>query len=250
MVDDRMTNDRESRPILIAVGDAYERNYTGMLLQRFGYHVYSVGEGKEAVKFTSAALPRLIIAEASLAYQKDFDLVEANKEDPKTAAIPVILLLTPAGQKAQYRDAGFAAVLAMPLNTRELYQAVQNAIEVYPRANIRVAAYIQASLGKSPVRLTQYSVILSENGMFVRTTSPLTADTRLQVHLEIKKRLIKADAVILYSHGFDDYPFKELGMGMRFERMSAEDKALLRAYVQEKIEQGIADRGEDKNRAE
>ncbi len=232
------TGERQTRIILVAVRDAYERNYASMLLQRFGYHVYAVNRAKEAEKFVFEALPGLVIAEAGLVCSGRSDLLAAMKQDPKTAAVPVILVTMSFdhGAAQQYRDAGYADVLSVPLNAEMLYRAVQKAIEPYPRRNIRIAAYLKADFGGGSA---QYATVLSENGMFVQTTVTKPVNTRLPVSLVIKDRTIQAEAVVLYSYGFDDYPLKELGIGMSFVKIDPEDQALIRSFIKEEIEKGI-----------
>jgi hypothetical protein len=127
----------------------------------------------------------------------------------------------------------------MPVSAEALYRSVQKAIEPYPRQSIRVALYLKANLEGNPAGLAQYAVVLSENGMFVRTTATRPVGARLQVSLAIKDRTIQTEAAVLYSHGFGDYPFKELGMGMSFATIRPEDKALIRSFIGEEIEKGI-----------
>jgi CheY-like chemotaxis protein len=243
MADDRKTNDTQTRIILVAIHDAYERNYASMLLQRFGYHVCTVNRPKEAVKFLSEAVPALIIiADDALASSGGFDLLATLKRDGGADAVPVILVSPDPGAARQYRDAGYADVLPIPLNAEMLYRAVQKEIEPYPRQNIRVAVYLKADLGGSPAGLAQYATVLSENGMFVRTTVTKPVNTRLPVSLVIGDRTIKAEAVVLYSYGFDDYPLKELGMGMSFVKIIPEDQALIRLFIKEEIERDIGKR--------
>jgi CheY-like chemotaxis protein len=241
MADDKKTNEGQKRTILVAMGDAYGRNYTSMLLQRFGYHVYMVSTAKEAAEFVSVALPSLVIAEAGLASPGGSDLLGTMKRNSGTEAVPAILLssaIDPAAEK-QYRAAGYADVLPMPVSAEALYRSVQKAIEPYPRQSIRVALYLKANLEGNPAGLAQYAVVLSENGMFVRTTATRPVGARLQVSLAIKDRTIQTEAAVLYSHGFGDYPFKELGMGMSFATIRPEDKALIRSFIGEEIEKGI-----------
>jgi CheY-like chemotaxis protein len=240
MADSERTDGLQTRTILLVVRDAYERNYTSMLLQRFGYHVYTVSTTAEAMEFLSMAQCSLVIADASLASAKGFDLLGVIKQKPQAKA-PALLLspaITPAMQK-QYCDAGYADALKTPINAAELYQAVQKAIEPFPRQNIRVAVDLNANLDGSPAGIAEYAVVLSENGMFVRTTAPRPASTPLRASLMIKGRKIVVDAIVLYCNTFNDYPAKELGMGMRFTKINDEDKALIRSFIQEEIEKGI-----------
>src|SRR5512136_3089158 len=207
MADDNKTRDKQTRIILVAIRDGYERNYASMLLQRFGYHVCTVNSPKEVEKFLSGAVPALIITDEALS-SGGFDLLRTLKQDGGTDAVPVVLVsLSPdPGAAQQYREAGYADVLSVPLNAETLYRTVQKEIETYPRDNIRVAVYLKADLGDSPAGLAQYATVLSENGMFVRTTVTKPVNTRLPVSLVIGDRTIRAEAVVLYSYGFDDYP--------------------------------------------
>jgi CheY-like chemotaxis protein len=244
MANDGKTRDKQTRTILVVIGEAYERNYTSMLLQRFGYHVYAVHAAEEAARFVSEALPGLVLIEAGLARSGRFGLPGTMKQGPGAAAVPVILVsMSPdPGAVKQYHDAGYMDVLSVPLNAEALYRAVQKAIEPYPRQNIRVAVYLKADLGGSPAGFAQYATVLSENGMFVRTTVTKPANTRLPVSLVIRDRTIKAEAVVLYSHGFNEYPLKEMGMGMSFVKISSEDRALIRSFIKDEIEKGIEKR--------
>jgi hypothetical protein len=154
-----------------------------------------------------------------------------------------VLLVSPGSApevNKQYRAVGYTDVLKKPVTATALYQAVQNAIEPYPRRNIRMAVNLHAALEGSPAGLAEYAVVLSENGMFVRTTSPRPVNTPLRAGLIIKGRKIMVDAIVLYSNGFNDYPAKELGMGMRFSKINDEDKTWIRSFIEEEIEKGIA----------
>jgi hypothetical protein len=75
--------------------------------------------------------------------------------------------------------------------------------------------------------------------MFVRTTETLPVNTVFPLSLVIKDKTIELEAVVLYSYGFGDYPFKEPGMGLNFVRISPEDKGLIKLFIQEQMEIGI-----------
>lgn len=241
MSNERQENGSRERVLLVAVTDFYVRNYASMLLQRFGYHVFAVDSIKEAVEFMSRAVPRLVLADEGLAKARGRDLLGGMKKDPRTAGIPLILLTSADEKKAGrlFGGAGYEAVLSMPLEPEPLYRAVQKAIEAHPRGFIRIGASIDARLGGETAEYVRSSVVLSENGMFLRTTVTKPAGTRVPVSFVVMERTITTDAHVLYSHGFDDYPQKELGMGLRFETISDEDKAAIRLFIHREIEQGI-----------
>ena len=96
-----------------------------------------------------------------------------------------------------------------------------------------------ADIGGNSAGLTKYPMVISENGMFLRTTATHPVNTRLPVSLMIKDRRVNLEAAVLYSYGFGDYPFKEPGMGMNFVTISPEDRALIKSFIQEQIEKDI-----------
>jgi CheY-like chemotaxis protein len=241
MADDKKGSEKKKSIILVAIGDANERNFTSMLLQRFGYHICTVSESREAAEFVSVLLPALVVADEGLACSRDFDLLRNMKENPRTTAVQVILVSSSSdpGMAQRYRDAGYTNVLRKPLSTEALYQAVQGAIEPNPRRSVRIAAYLMADLGGNKAGFAKYPTVLSENGMFVRTTETLPVNTVLPLSLVIKDKTIELEAVVLYSYGFGDYPFKEPGMGLNFVRISPEDKGLIKLFIQEQMEIGL-----------
>ena len=241
MADDKKGSEKQKRIILVAFSDSNERNFTSMLLQQFGYHICTVSEGKEAAEFVSVLLPALVIADETLACSGDFDLLKNMKESPRTAAVQVILVssFSDPSRAQRYRDAGYANVLRKPLSSEVLYHAVQGAIEPNPRRSIRIAAYLTVDLGGNTAGFAKYPTVLSENGMFVRTTETQPVNTVLPLSLVIKDKTIELDAVVLYSYGFGDYPFKEPGMGLNFTKVSPEDRGLIKMFIQEQIEKDI-----------
>src|SRR3990172_6846333 len=110
MAGDKKADEKNKRIILVAVSDSNERNYTSMLVQRFGYHVCTVDASLEAAEFVSVLLPALVIADETLACSNDFDLLRTLKEKPRTSTVPVILISSSVdmGAEQRYRDAGYA----------------------------------------------------------------------------------------------------------------------------------------------
>jgi len=67
---------------------------------------------------------------------------------------------------------------------------------------------------------------LSHGGVAIRTTNPLTTDTvaRLRLKLPGGKREIEVSATVTWSD-------KRVGMGLRFDRVSADDQTLINDFV-------------------
>lgn len=232
---------RKGRFILVMDPNAVERFYTTMLLQRFAYSVCNVNTPSEAMEFMSTARPSLVVADAGGDGAGGIELLKRMKNNPHVHAVPVIVLSSSPTQamEAECRAAGCREFLKKPPRAEELYRIVQHLVEKTPRRNLRVTTYLKADIGGDPPGGAHYVTVLSEDGMFVLTPRTLPVGTRVPVKLVIEGRSMMIDAVVLYSYGFGEGPLKQPGMGMRFERITPEDRAVIKAFVIDKLEEGL-----------
>lgn len=238
--DKNAADDRSKRFILVVDGNAVERFYTVMLLQRFAYSVCSANTQSDAMEFMSTAKPALVVADAGPDGVRGEELLRGMKNSPSIAAVPVVILSSSDAPaiEARCRAAGCKEFLKKPIRAEELYRTVQHLMEKTPRRNLRVTTYLKANIGgDSPG--ASYATVLSEDGMFVMTSRTLPVGTRVPVNLVIEGKAIMVDALVLYSYGFGEGPLKQPGMGMKFERITPEDKAVIRSFVIEKLEEGL-----------
>ncbi|HTG02265.1 MAG TPA: response regulator [Nitrospirota bacterium] len=214
-----------------------------MLLQRFDYRVCTSNTVRQALEMISVAVPCLIIADIHLPGMSGLDLLSLLKLDPRTSEIPVIFLLqTPDGMN-EHRclEAGAYACINKPIEAEMLFKTVQAAVESHPRGNIRIPIKLMVSVNKKSLDIIEgeCASVLSEHGMYVRTRSPYRKDEQLSVELNVNGRLIPADAVVLYCHRYNDGPFREPGMGLKFTRMEKRDREFIRDFIRNEITHGI-----------
>ncbi len=228
--------EKNKRFILVVDNNVDDRFHTSMVLQQFGYNICTAGTAVEAIEFMSVAPPAGVVAEAGLTGS---NLLSRIKKDPCFSDVPVILLSsTPnAALEDRARRGEYAAFLRKPVDVEALYRAIQSAVEKTPRQNIRIATSLKAKLEDESDGIV---TVLSEFGMFFRTLDPRPVNSHLSLSIEIKGRTIKLEAVVLYSCSFDEGPFKEPGMGMKFVEINLEDRALIKAFILEQVEGGIA----------
>jgi len=231
---------RKKRFILVVDNSQRDASYTGILLQNFGYNSTMVRSGEDALEFIATAVPALVITELVLPGMNGLDLFERITGDPSKAAIPVIIQtkLTDLEIEDRCRRAGCAGCLNKPVQTFDLYRAVQQAVEPTPRQNIRVPVNLHASLegmSSEPVFVT----MLSDNGLFVRTLDPHPAGSKHTVSFLLEDRIIRVDAIVLYAYGREEGPQKEPGMGMKFLNLIPVDKDVIQNYIREKVSPGI-----------
>ena len=218
--------EQESRNyyILIVDKDVDDRFQISMMLQRFGQNICTASLASEAIDFMHVAPPAIIVAEALAG----IDLVSRLKKDARFSNIPIITLTKVPDLDIDFRlrKGGFAACLTMPLNAEKFFEAIQSALKKNVRKNIRIQTCLLARLDRAEEGIVS---VLSESGMFFPTEEARPLNTVVPVILEIGDRTINLEAVVLYGVTSDTSPFKEPGMGMKFVKISDEDRAFIKS---------------------
>ena len=234
---------RSSRYILVVDGNNNELFYTAMLLQRFSYPVCTARTAGAALDMVSVAVPALVITDKILPGQSGIDLVRMLGSTVRTFSVPIILLL-PTGEsgprKMDFEGHG-ALCLSKPIDIDDLYRTVQKVMESHPRTNIRIQTELPVTVNKVALDREKGECVtrLSANGMYIRTLEPFNQHDQVSVAIEIKGRPITADATVLYNRRFDNKPFMDQGMAVKFIRMRGEDRQVLSQFIHEEVIRGI-----------
>jgi CheY-like chemotaxis protein len=229
--------ERNKNYVLVVDNNVDDRFQTSMVLQRFGYSICTASSTGEAIDFMHVTPPAAIVAEA----MTGAGLVSRTKKDTRFSGIPVILLakMPDLDLELRTRRGEFAACLTKPLDVEKFYQVVQAAIEKTPRKNIRINTALRAKLENVADGGKGFVTVISEFGLFFQTDDPQSLNERVSVTLVIKNRTIRLEAVVLYSYSLEASPFREPGMGMKFVKISPEDQAFIKAFILEKVQEGI-----------
>ena len=242
-----MVTDAQKNKRYVLVVDAVidDRFYTGMLLQRFGCNTLTAHSPAEAIEFMAVAPPSAVVADAE---QNGPTLLSKITQDPRFLDVPLILLSSShnAELESRARRGDFAAFLRKPLDVDAFYRVVQEVIEKGPRRNLRIETHVTAKLEDELSGGEGHITVLSEYGMFFRTLEPRPVHARVPISFTIKGRLIKLEAIVLYTTTFEEGPFKEPGMGMKFVKFSRADRDLIAAFIREQIEEGITRPGPER----
>ena len=225
--------------VLVIDANAVDRFSTCMLLQRFGCNIFSVGTAQEAIEFMNIEPPVAVVAEAGLTGST---LLSHFMTDHRLSNIPLILLLSRNAALGDHRtlEGKATAYLSKPINVEEFYRIVQAVIEKGARRNIRIATHITATLEDELTGGGGCVTALSEYGMFFRSFDPLPPHTHIPVSFEIKGRTILLEAIVLYSTTADEGPFKEPGMGMKFDKISPVDRDLIKTFILDQFKEGMS----------
>ncbi|WP_318307773.1 SpoIIE family protein phosphatase [Amycolatopsis solani] len=117
--------------VLVADDNADMRDYLVRLL-RDDYAVTTVRDGVEAFDAAAADPPELIISDVMMPRLDGLGLLAELRRDPRTAAVPVLLLSARAGQEAAVDGlaAGADDYLVKPFSARELVARVRTTIQL------------------------------------------------------------------------------------------------------------------------
>jgi CheY-like chemotaxis protein len=227
------------RYVLVVDANVDDRFDTCMLLQRFGHNIFTAHNTEEAIEFMTVAPPSAIVSDAGAS---GATLLSWITKDPRFFHVPLILLSSSRNAELEHRAkrGEFGAFLKKPLKADEFYRVVQEVIEKGPRRNLRITTHLMVKLEDGLGGREGCATVLSEYGMFFRTLEPRPVNARIPLVFEIKGRLIKLEAVVLYTTSFDEGPFKEPGMGLKFVKISRADRDLIAAFILEQIEEGTA----------
>jgi len=237
------TSGRNSRFLLVVDSDANDLIYVSMLLQRFEYNICNAKTGEEALELSSVSIPALIIADMDLSDMKGLELIKRLKRQQLTANLPVIVkILKHTLEKERLCiQAGAFACIRNPVHAEELYRAVQAAIESTPRKSIRIPTHLPVSVNNVQLDIGEgeFASDLSEEGVFIRTLKPYPPSSSVNIQIRIKDRIIGIEAVVLYTHKFDEGLPREPGMGLQYTRIALQDQAMIRQFINEEINKGI-----------
>lgn len=224
----------QMRYILVVDSDWNDRFTLSMLLQRFGYTVASTSSAQEAVEFLCVAPAVAVFAEGGAA---GAELASRLGSDGRFRGMPLILVVNGRDSRLEerVRKGELAGVLRVPLSPEEVYLVIQKAIEKGPRENIRIPTALSARLRSGSGASDGYVTVLSQYGLFFRTLEPLPVRTRVEVSISFGDRDVDLRAEVLYVVSFEEGPFCEPGMGMKFVDIAPEDSALIRFFIQEQL---------------
>jgi len=231
--------DKKKKFIMVVDGNPKDALTTGLILQNFGYSVTTVRSAEEALEFLSIAVPALVITEFILPGMNGIDMLGRMRHDPVVSKVPVVVQTAHPDPSSRdlCREAGCVVYLKKPVSGEDLYRSVQSIVERTPRRNVRVAAFLKASVDGTGTG-AEYVTVISAQGMFVKTLNPRPVGSQHSVSFVLKKRIIRVEAVVLYTHGFGEGAAKEPGMGMKFATIDPEYRSLVEAYIQESFSAG------------
>ncbi|MFB6893226.1 SpoIIE family protein phosphatase [Kitasatospora sp. NPDC056327] len=116
--------------VLVADDNADMRRYLTRILRGAGHRVTPAADGRQALTEATRDVPDLVVSDVMMPGLDGLTLVARLRADPRTAAVPVLLLSARAGLEASLEglDSGADDYLAKPFATAELLARVRSAV--------------------------------------------------------------------------------------------------------------------------
>lgn len=228
----------QMRYILVVDSEWNERFTLSMLLQRFGYTIASTNNAQEGIEYLCVAPAVAVFAETG---DVGTDLAARLKADKRFQDVPLVMVADKPdkGFEDRLRHGEIAGLIRKPVKPDEVFQVVQKVIEQGSRRNIRIPTALQAELRDGSGVNRGFATVLSQYGMFFRTLNQLPGKSQVEVGLTIGDRTLNIGAEVLYNVSFEEGPFCEPGMGMKFVNIAPEDSALIKFFIYEQLGAGI-----------
>jgi CheY-like chemotaxis protein len=98
--------------VLLIDDSKFLRRATEMAIVRSGYSVLCAADGEEGLQVAQNKTPSVIVLDMMLPKISGLKLLQALKQDPRTAAIPVIVMSSlPQSNEAKLKESGATAYL-------------------------------------------------------------------------------------------------------------------------------------------
>jgi len=106
------------------------RKVTTRLLEREGYRVVTAKDGVDALEALKDDLPDVMLVDIEMPRMDGFELTRSVRGDPRSAAIPIIVITsrTAGKHRAQAAQLGVNAFLGKPYQEGELLQELEKVL--------------------------------------------------------------------------------------------------------------------------
>ncbi|MDE7130713.1 MAG: response regulator [Lachnospiraceae bacterium] len=97
------------------------------LILRNQYQVTMVKSGREALECLQTVIPDLVLLDIRMHEMDGYEVLKHMKEDPKTAAVPVILLTADTEQESEERGIALGAIdfIRKPIEPQLLLERIE-----------------------------------------------------------------------------------------------------------------------------
>jgi CheY-like chemotaxis protein/Tfp pilus assembly protein PilZ len=236
---------QETKKVVLVIDGKVKRQfYTSIHLQRMNYDVIMARTAEDAMLFLELTVPLAVVTNYDLPAMNGLVLLQYIKEGELTRDVPVIIYTSnqnPAVEKA-CKDFGCAGFLRYPCSLDELYAAVQGAAAGRPRKFVRLTTRLEVAIEDLEDDRMDFISDLSEDGMFVSTTSPLPYGSihTFAFHLpNAPGWIVRIPGQVLHMHSGSGNS-RRPGMGVKFLNIDEGEREYVKDFINKQMMGGLA----------
>jgi two-component system, cell cycle response regulator DivK len=118
------------KTVLYVEDNDFNRKIVRQLLAHTTYQLREATDGESGVRMAQEQPPDLILMDVQLPKMSGLDATRQLRADPRTAAVPIIVITSYAlsGDAEKAKDAGATAYLAKPYSPRDLLAKIREVV--------------------------------------------------------------------------------------------------------------------------
>jgi DNA-binding response OmpR family regulator len=123
-----------TKKILVADDDPAIQKVLFQTFQLEGYEVATASDGEEALAELEGELPDLVVLDVMMPKLDGFDVLKRIREDPRTKALPVILLSARSSQEDIWQgwQSGVDYYMTKPFDVEDLLKFLEHVLSPKP----------------------------------------------------------------------------------------------------------------------
>jgi len=212
--------------------------YLGILLKRMGFNVVSVDNGAQALKLIGQVRPDLVLLDIYMPGLSGLETLEKIRADLSICEVPVIMITGESDEKKRLEctAAGCNGFLVKPIHMDELHNYLQDFVygsRGVRRRHMRVQTDMKVMVFKGGAARELHADTLSEGGVYLRTESPYTVGSEVEVTLPLgDSDTLKVNGSVIYIRGrLDDRTSVPPGMAVEFNAVTESESAAIGRLV-------------------
>ena len=227
--------------------------YVGLLLKRMNYRIIPACNGMECLKLLKLTEPDAILLDFHMLPLNGLKILQHIKDDRQTSTIPIVMVSNDASPESVKKcmDLGAYDYLTKPIKIDRLHNVLQECLFGYKgtnRKHLRERFIRKLSVYCEGKDYEYYAETLSEGGIFLRTIDPFPIGTDVDITLCLDEtHTLQVKGTVIYTKIIhEDFMNLPPGMAIQFKGLSAEDKQVLKSYVQDLLAKDILESQEER----
>ena len=210
--------------VIVADNSKTFRMYFSTLLNRMNFEVLPVPNGQEAFNLAQVVSPHMIALDVAMPGLGGIETLKQLRSDAKLANTPVVMISADANHVEECFATGCSDFLTKPIDIKNLHIALQKCQQKREgmRKHLRAPFTGTVSYSFAGKQVNSRAVTLSEGGIYLHTTKPLSVGSRIEVDLPLSKKeaMLLCGEVIYTMDSSRGKFYLPPGMAIRFDKCS------------------------------